>query len=215
MSLEKLLDAINYETMLDLVERFSGFGPLGGILLAMIEAFFPPLPLSLIVTVNVVAYGFGLGYLYSWLGTFLGSMIVFFLIRKFGRKYFSGYIHKHAAGKFAHLLFWIKKKGFMPLFIMLTFPFTPSIVVCILAGLADVRTDQYVTALFFGKLIMVLSLSFIGYNVGAFVTQPLKSGLFIAGTLSISFIARAIIKIYERKVAELHRKHEAEAAEKQ
>ena len=212
MSLDKLLEFLRYENLLNMVQQLSGFGPLGGILLAMVEAFVPPLPLSLFVTVNVVAYGFGFGYLYSWLGTFLGSLIVFLIIRKFGRKYFSNFIHHHENAKFAHLLFWIKEKGFMPLFIMLTFPFTPSIIVCGLAGLADVKTDQYVSALFLGKLVMVLSLSFIGYNVSSFVKQPLKSVLFIVGTLSLSFIARAVIKIYERKMKELHQKHEKHAA---
>jgi len=187
-----------YELVLEFVARFAQYGPFAGILLAMVEAFFPPLPLVVFVTINVLAYGFWQGYLYSFIGTFIGSWLVFLIIRRFGHSRFSRLVHK--SRRFDNLLHWIKDQGFVPIFVMLAFPFTPSIVVCGLAGLADVKKDDYFFALFFGKLIMVFSLSFIGYNVGSFISKPYKSFLLILLTVAVSLVGKRIIAWYEKKL---------------
>lgn len=198
---------MQYEHLLDLIQQFARFGPFAGITLTMIESLFPPLPLVVFVTINIIAYGFFWGYLYSFLGTFIGSYIMFIIISKYGRKRFEKMVHR--SRRLDNLLHWINEKGFTPIFILLTFPFTPSIVVCGLAGLAGVKRDEYVLALFLGKLIMVFSLSFIGYNMTAFVNQPIKSVLLIVMTLSISFLGKYLIAWYEKRV-EKHRQKRAE-----
>ncbi len=187
-----------YTQLLNFVEQFAQYGPFAAILLTMIESLFPPLPLVVFVTVNVISFGLGWGYLYSFLGTFIGSYLMFLIISKYGRSRFEHMVHR--SRRFDNLLHWIKEQGFVPIFVLLTFPFTPSIVVCGLAGLAGVKRDEYVTALFFGKLIMVFSLSYIGYNLAAFLHQPVKSVLLIAVTLSFSFIGKRLVAWYEKKI---------------
>ena len=54
-----------WQTLLD---RFGDLGPLAPITLAVVESFFPPLPLIAIVALNVGAHGGILGFLYSWIG---------------------------------------------------------------------------------------------------------------------------------------------------
>jgi uncharacterized membrane protein YdjX (TVP38/TMEM64 family) len=202
------MDILSIEFWSEVLVHFTKLGPLGGILLAMVEAFFPPLPLSLFVTINVVAFGFGPGYVYSFVGTTIGSICVFFIIKKIGR----GKIHQRIEKKqrLKNMFIWIKSKGFMPIFILLTFPFTPSILVCGLAALADVKNRDYIWATVLGKLVMVLSLSFIGFNVDAFFSKPLRSVLLICATLSISLIGKLVISRYEKH---LHKKHENISAE--
>lgn len=63
-----------------LLAGFEGLGPLVPILLAMVESFFPPLPLIAIVALNVAAHGGLLGFLYSWAGVALGGIIMFFIL---------------------------------------------------------------------------------------------------------------------------------------
>ena len=190
------------EYLITLLENLVQFGPLGGILLAMIEAFFPPLPLSLFVTINVMAFGFFFGYIYSFVGTTVGSVLVFFIIKKLGQERFERRIER--SRRLKNIFIWIKAKGFIPIFILLTFPFTPSIVVCGLAALADVKNRTYIWATVLGKMFMVLSLSFIGYNITSFVTQPVKSIILILATISVSFIAKRIIGLYEKRLEIKH-----------
>ena len=191
-----------YEQLSTIVKQMADYGPFAGILLTLIESLFPPLPLVVFVTINVIAYGFGWGYLYSFLGTFIGSYIMFLLISKYGKSKFEHMVHR--SRRFDKLLHWIKGKGFVPIFILLTFPFTPSIVVCGLAGLAGVKRDEYIAALFFGKLIMVFSLSTIGYNIASFVDQPIKSVVLILLILSISFAGKRMVAWYEKRI-EIHK----------
>jgi hypothetical protein len=51
-----------WETLLD---SFGNLGPIAPITLAMVESFFPPLPLIAIVALNVAAHGGILGFLYQ------------------------------------------------------------------------------------------------------------------------------------------------------
>lgn len=192
-----------YEQLVIIVERFADYGPFAGILLAMAESLFPPLPLVVFVTINVIAYGFVLGYLYSFIGTFIGSYLMYLIIINFFKDRFEHMVHR--SNRFDHLLHWIKEKGFVPIFVMLTFPFTPSIVVCGLAGLAGVKKDEYVLALFFGKMIMVFSLSYIGYNLASFFTQPVKSVALLAVIVVLSIAGRRLIAWYENKIRIRHR----------
>ena len=45
-----------------LLEGFGGLGPIAPVILAMVESFFPPLPLIAIVALNVAAHGGLLGF---------------------------------------------------------------------------------------------------------------------------------------------------------
>ena len=63
-----------WETLLD---SFGNLGPIAPIMLAMVESFFPPLPLIAIVALNVAAHGGILGFLYSWAGVALVSGLLF------------------------------------------------------------------------------------------------------------------------------------------
>ena len=56
-----------------LLESFGDLGPIAPVILAMVESFFPPLPLIAIVALNVAAHGGLLGFVYSWLGIMLGG----------------------------------------------------------------------------------------------------------------------------------------------
>ena len=190
-----LLDPEFYYQLIDV---FGPFGFIAGILIAMLEAFIPPLPLAAFVTINVITFGFIVGYILSYIGTVIGSYCVFLIFSKFGHKYMTGYIDRHAKAK--SMLHWIHDKGIFPIIVLLTFPFTPSVIVSGLAALADIKPKNYLVALMAGKIFMVLSLSFIGVNIQSFVGQPIKSTIFIGLTLSVSFIAKYLLGRYEKSV---------------
>ena len=71
-----------------LLDSFGGLGPIAPIVLAMVESFFPPLPLIAIVALNVAAHGGLLGFLYSWAGVALGGCIMFLLWRRVVKRFF-------------------------------------------------------------------------------------------------------------------------------
>ncbi|NRG43616.1 TVP38/TMEM64 family protein, partial [Bacillus sp. CRN 9] len=88
MDLETLRQWFTLENVLALIEEYRSFGPLPGILLPLLEAFLPFLPLFLFVMANANAFGLWLGFLYSWIGSVAGALLVFILIRKYGQAKF-------------------------------------------------------------------------------------------------------------------------------
>ena len=74
-----------WQTLLD---SFGDLGPLAPIFLAMVESFFPPLPLIAIVALNVAAHGGLFGFVYSWVGVMLGGTLMFLFWRRVLKQFF-------------------------------------------------------------------------------------------------------------------------------
>ncbi|MFC4322305.1 TVP38/TMEM64 family protein [Litchfieldia salsa] len=175
MEFETFREWFTLENILELLGQYRSFGPLPGILLPMLEAFLPILPLVVFVMANAAAFGLWLGFIYSWIGTCVGALLVFFLVRKYGQKRFFSFVSRHK--KVKKLLEWIERHGFGPLFLILCFPFTPSSVINVVAGLSKIKTSQFVLAVLCGKLVMVFMVSFIGYDVTALFQQPIRTAI--------------------------------------
>lgn len=196
--IENMIPAVTRENLVSAIETLRGFGFILGIGLVSVEAFLPFLPLVLFVTVNVVVFGFFQGYLYSWIGTCLGTILVFFVLRRFGR--FGLFKKIHANDNHARRLMKIREKGFTPFFILYCFPFTPSFAVSFVAALSDLPTDRFVAATLSGKLVMILFLSIIGYNVSSLIEQPVRSVLLTIPMLVIGYLAKRSMEAYERRL---------------
>ncbi|MBS4188811.1 TVP38/TMEM64 family protein [Bacillus sp. FJAT-49705] len=175
MEFEVLKDWLTLDHIMELIEKYRSFGPLPGILLPMLEAFLPFLPLFLFVIANANAFGLWLGFLLSWIGAVLGAMLVFLIVRKFGQKRMLQVLKKHP--KVQKLMAWVERHGFGPLFILICFPFTPSAVVNIVAGLSKISIAQYLLAVLTGKMVMIFTVSFVGYDIKSLITQPIRSAM--------------------------------------
>ncbi|MGV2874667.1 TVP38/TMEM64 family protein [Macrococcus capreoli] len=182
-------------------DTFKSFGIIIAFLLPFIEAFLPILPIALFAIINVNTYGLFMGFIITWLGAFCGAYIVFLIVRKYGQHQFLRHLNKHP-----HTLKFIRRvdeKGVMPLFLLLCFPFTPSSVVNVVAGLSTVNTKAYLIAVMCSKAVMLIMLSFIGNDIYSFVREPKKS-IIVAIVL---FILWGLGKIIERQMTrnEVHK----------
>ncbi|CEG26034.1 TVP38/TMEM64 family protein [Bacillus sp. B-jedd] len=173
MDAEFLKSLFTLDNIMDLIREYRSFGPIPGIILPMLEAFLPFLPLFIFVMANASAFGLWLGFLYSWLGACIGAMLVFTIFRRYGQRRFLSFLQKHPAVR--RLMNWVERHGFGPLFLMLCFPFTPSAVVNIVAGLSKVSIKQYMLAVLAGKMVMIFTISFIGYDLRSLFTQPIRT----------------------------------------
>jgi uncharacterized membrane protein YdjX (TVP38/TMEM64 family) len=192
MDFELFKDWFTLDHIMDLIREYRSFGPLPGILLPMLEAFLPFLPLVLFVMANASAFGLWLGFLYSWLGAVAGALLVFLLVRKYGQKRILRFLKKHK--QVQRLMKWVEKHGFGPLFILLCFPFTPSAVVNIVAGLSNISMAQYMLAVLSGKIVMIFTISFVGYDIKSLVTQPIRTAI-VALVIFILWYVGKIIEI--------------------
>lgn len=189
------------KNILNLLEQYKDLGFLPGVLLPMLESFLPVLPLFIFVAGNAAAYGFWLGFLYSWIGVCTGSIIVFLLVRKYGQKRFLNFLNRHA--NVTRMLGWVERHGFGMLFLIYCFPFTPSALVNVVGGLSNINTRTFLLALSLGKLVMIAIVSFIGYDFVDVLKSPLKLGLIVFGI----FVLWLGGKVVESRIK--HSQHQA------
>lgn len=182
----------SFETLTNLTHDYRALGPLIGVLLPFLEAFLPFLPLVVFIVANVNAYGMLFGFLISWIGSAAGAYTVFLFIRKYGRARVLGFITRHE--KIQKLILWVERNGFGPLFLLICFPFTPSALVNIVAGLSNIKKKTYLWTVTLGKMIMILVVSFIGSDIKALITQPVRTIIVVLIVVMLWFIGKSVEK---------------------
>lgn len=182
----------------NLATYYGALGPLFGLLFPFLESFLPFLPLVVFVVANASAFGFWIGFLLSWAGTVAGSYLVFILVRRFGHhpkfRFLTG------GEKVQKLIKWVDMNGLSPLFVLLCFPFTPSVLVNIVAGLSHIHKKYYLIALITGKCLMILGMSVLGYDIRALITSPVKLISAAVAIVALWWVGKLMEKRLNKKV---------------
>lgn len=188
------------EYIRQLLDDYERLGPIPGILLPFIEAFLPFLPLVVFVFANAAAYGLLKGFLYSWIGSSLGSILVFLIIRRLGNKRIFRKIRKNK--QVIKVTTWVERHGFGPLFLLLCFPFSPSSVINVVAGLSRVSTQQFVLAVLLGKSVMIFSLAYVGSSIFEFAKNPIRT-IVVGICIVLFWVVGKFIEKYLQNKAEI------------
>jgi uncharacterized membrane protein YdjX (TVP38/TMEM64 family) len=191
---------LNVDKIIELSGHYKALGPFIGLLLPFIESFLPFLPLFVFVFANAGAYGLWFGFILSWAGTVAGSYVVFLIIRNYGRSRFLRFLTRHK--RVQQLIGWVERNGFAPLFLLICFPFTPSALVNLVAGLSNMKKKTYLLILMAGKFVMIFTISFIGYDLKALLTQPIRTGIVIGIIVLLWLVGKWLEKRLDRKVEE-------------
>lgn len=191
-------DFFSMENIVELTQSYRAFGPIIGFLLPFFEAFLPFLPLFVFVFANATAYGLWAGFLLSWSGSVIGAYAVFLVIRKYGRARFMNFMTRHE--KVRKLIRWVERNGFGPLFLLLCLPFTPSALVNLVAGLSNIRKHYYLLTVMAGKFVMVFTISYVGYDLRALFTQPIRTAIVILVIVLLYVIGKILEKRLHKKV---------------
>jgi uncharacterized membrane protein YdjX (TVP38/TMEM64 family) len=172
MDLSSIQSYFTEDALMDLLDKYRSFGPFPGILLTFMKSFIPPLPTILIIGVNAAVYGLWLGFLYSWIGIVSGCLVTFLIVRKIaGHPYLVRWAQKPKVQK---SMLWVRRNAFSYVFLLSIFPVGPFVVINMAAGMARMRLRSFLIAIFFGKAIMVLSVSYIGYDLSRFMRNPFE-----------------------------------------
>lgn len=186
------------ENIEQVAAQYRTFGPIIGLLLPFLEAFLPFLPLVVFVVANASAFGLWLGFLLSWLGSVAGSYAVFLLVRHFGKhprlRFLTG------SKKVQKLIKWVDMNGISPLFVLLCFPFTPSVIVNIVAGLSHIHKKFYLVVLLAGKFVMILGMSVLGYDLKSLLTSPIRLVIAAVAVVILWWVGKLIEKRLNARV---------------
>lgn len=171
------LKQLSVEEVLNWFEYMESLGPLPGILLPFIEALLPFLPLVVILIANATAYGLWEGFLLSWIGTTLGAVIVFLFFRFFGKRFRTALQRRYPRTR--AMFHWLEHRGFTPLLIAYSLPFTPSALVNMISGISTIPIRTYILAVSLGKALLVFIITLAGHDIGSIIRSPWKIGTII------------------------------------
>lgn len=185
----------NYE---QIESYYRNLGPIIGLMLPFIEAFLPFIPLVVIVVANANAFGLLWGFIISWIGTVVGSFCVFLIVRKYGHHPRLFFFTKNR--KVEKLIRWVDMNGLSPLLVLLCFPFTPSVLVNIVAGLSNIYKTYYFIVLLLGKLVMIFMMSFVGHDITELVRSPLRISIAVIVTILLWFVGKLIERRLNKRI---------------
>lgn len=188
---------IEKEDILHILESYENLGFLPGIIVPFVETFIPILPLVVIVLANAAAYGLWKGFLFSWIGVCLGSIIIFAISRRYGKNFSLKIQRKSTRAK--SFFKWIEKKGFTPIFILSCFPFSPSFIVNIVSGFSGIPIRTYLIAKLSGKAFMIFLVSLIGSDIFTIFQHPWKLVLTFSLFALVWVLARYLERTYGLK----------------
>ncbi|MFQ3543817.1 TVP38/TMEM64 family protein [Halobacillus rhizosphaerae] len=208
ITLEQLKQMAENDRLFDYIinqfEQFKSLGPLPGILLPLLEAFLPILPLVGFVLANSVVYGLFKGFLYSWIGSAAGAVLVFLIVRRLGQQRFFRFISRHKQVR--KVMSWLEEHGFGPLFLLMCFPFSPSSIINVVSGLSKVNRQQFILATLLGKSVMIFTISYVGSSIASFAQNPVKT-IVVGACILLFWILGKYIERRIQKKAERRNRH--------
>ena len=157
-----------WQTLLD---SFGDLGPLAPIFLAMVESFFPPLPLIAIVALNVAAHGGLFGFVYSWVGVMLGGTLMFLFWRRVLKQFFWKFASR--SQKLEKAEQWVSRFDVSSLFMLSVLPFTPSSFMHFAFGMSDFDEKRYLITMLLGKGVMIAMMAVFGQSLVSSMKNPL------------------------------------------
>ncbi len=86
----------------------------------------------------------------------------------------------------------LKGKGSRRFSSSFCFPFTPSALINVVAGLSRISVKQFGLALAFGKLVMIFILTYIGHDLMSFIHNPVKSVIVAIGIFILWYVGKKI-----------------------
>lgn len=154
-------------------------------LVMLIQNSFTVFPLILVITINMTLFGFINGFIWSWLTGVLASLIVYV-----GARYV---FQEIIAEKFnSKLIDKIDANGFAYVFQARIFPFVPTSLVNIVAGLSTIRLLPYILATTIGNFIYFFILALIPAGIISADWDEYIIWIIIAAAILLFYLTKVI-----------------------
>ncbi|QFF97768.1 TVP38/TMEM64 family protein [Psychrobacillus glaciei] len=144
----------NIEAVQSFLKKNMGYALFFLFLVMLIQNSFTIFPLILVITINITLFGFVNGFLWSWLTSILASLIVYYSVRYIFQETIMEKFHPKVIEE-------LDTNGFAYVFQARIFPFVPTSLVNILAGLSTIRVLPYLLATTIGNFLYFFVLALI------------------------------------------------------
>lgn len=150
------------DRLIKIVEELGPFGPVLYILLQIAQTILAPIPANVVGGVGGFLFGWW-GILWTTIGSCIGAAGVFYVSRRFGRKFAERVVKKSTLDKFDFIF---GKRASFILFMIYLIPGLPDDIVCYVAGLTDVPIKKLVFLFAVGRLPAVIVTNYVGQGIG-------------------------------------------------
>jgi len=182
--------ARNPEYIRNYLASFGNSGFLVYMLIQIIQVVIVIIPGDIVSACGGFVYGIPLGFILSYTGLIIGSVIVFYISRIFGYELVSKVISEKKIENISEIL--NSTKGTIGLFIICCIPFIPKDIMMYIAGLTPVKASRLFVIYGISRVPSVL----IWVSIGANAYEKDTLGLVI--TISIMLIMMILLFLLSR-----------------
>jgi uncharacterized membrane protein YdjX (TVP38/TMEM64 family) len=186
------------DRLLNFIKEAHSFGPFIIIGLIVLEVIIAPLPGTFIMVAAGALFGVWLGAIYSFIGNVIGSLLAFFLAKRFGRTFVEKIVSTHVLAKYDG--FFVKHHKLFLLFYAL--PIIPVDILSFVCGLSAMRTRKFLGIILLGFIPNTLILAFLGDKLSGLGFVPLLfyTLLFMVVFLLLTWLFKLMVnKVSEKK----------------
>ncbi|MBU4116930.1 MAG: TVP38/TMEM64 family protein [Nanoarchaeota archaeon] len=173
------------EQIRNFIEPYGILAPLMFILIQILQVVLTPISHYAVGLAGGFIFGTWYGFILNWIGRVIGTLIAFYLGRKFGRRIIQHFVKQDTLKKYDKLF----EKGKLILFLMYFLPLFPDDELSYLAGFSSMRARIFIPIMLLGHLGGSLGLAFLGsglsYGNPLFIIFSLIT--LLAGVLFVFF----------------------------
>lgn len=141
----------------DFVHKYKFWGPFVFVLIQIFQVVFPIIPGGVTTVAGQLIFGPWLGFIYNYIGICLGSIILFWLVKVYGKKFILLFVKEKIFYDYERRL---ETPGFEKFFIIcMISPISPADIMVMIMGLSNM-TIKRLTAI----ILITKPLSIIGYS---------------------------------------------------
>lgn len=118
-------------------------GPVIFVLIQIVQVIFPVIPGGAVSVSGTAVFGYIWGFVYNFIGITIGSIIAFFLARRYGEFFVKCFISDESFEKYFG---WTKNENRFAwiLAILFTLPAAPDDILCMIAGMTTMRFKKFI-----------------------------------------------------------------------
>jgi len=180
----------NQDAIRGFVESYGVFAPIVFVIIQILQVVLTPINHYVIGLAGGFIFGTWYGFILNWIGRVIGTLIAFYLGRKFGRKIIKHVVKQETLSKYDKIF----EKGKLILFLMYFLPIFPDDELSYLAGFSSMKAKVFIPIMLLGHIGGSLGLAFLGsglsYSNPLFIIFSLIT--LIAGVLFVIFYKRHV-----------------------
>lgn len=151
----------NQEMLRTFIESYGVLAPLAFIVTQILQVVITPINHYVVGILGGFMFGTWQGFFYNWIGRVIGSLIAFYLGRKFGRKIIQHVVKEETLSKYDKIF----DKGKLILFLMYFLPLFPDDELSYLAGFSSMKARIYIPIMVLGHIGGSLGLAYTGSGI--------------------------------------------------